>query len=107
MKKPLRSNDLRDEFTLAVPPCLFSQRRITHRAPASPIPVTGETGSHYSRKLSHDRLRNQIAEFYRTGSHQLPALCSFKNKASFPSKSLYYGLNTFKHNTVSLSIATI
>ena len=82
-------------------------KEITHRAPTSPISVTGEPGSHYSFTFSQDRLRNQIAKSCRTGSHHPPALCSFKNKASFPSKSLNISLDTLNHNRFVLSTLTI
>ena len=52
------------------------------------------------------RLRNQIAKPYRTGSHQPPALWSFKDKASFPSMSFCICVSILNHKTPLLSIET-
>ena len=106
MKIPeiLRSQGRNCNF--AVPPCLFSLGRISHRTPVSPSPVTVASVPHYLPQLSQDQLRNQIAKFDCTGSHQPPALWSALNKANFPSMSFLYGiLSTFKHTKKVLSIA--
>ena len=106
IKSP-RSCCPRDEKNFRGTTLLISPRgEITHRAPTSPIPVTGETGSHYSPSLSQDRLGNQIAISYRTGSHQPPALWSIKDKASFPSMSFNISVCILKHTDFTLSIVT-
>ena len=63
----------------------ISAHRDRFRLLTKPCPVTGETGSHYRRRRSQDRLGNQTANSFCTGSHRPPALWSGEGSRIIPS----------------------
>ena len=83
---------------------LLISRGRSLRTPISPIPVTGETGSHYwgVRPFTGSTQEPDL-RIRRTGSHRPPALWSMGKGRIFPSMSLTCIHMTFKHKQHRLS----
>ena len=103
IRKSLRLCSLRDELVHSRYHPDYPIMGSLFRAPTSPIPVTGETVSHYSRHAftgpTQESDRPNLSHRFSptTGSLKLP------EGASFPSMSLLYGYLSLNHKPACLS----